>query len=185
MVIRSLVIFPALAGLCFGYAQCPSLDSVSRDSPTTKVDLPAKQIPARSGAPVWVEVTMTNQSDHAISFWKNTNTNAYPIEVSDEAGKPLRDKRPGFRNGRFDPKLLDPKHADAKLVDSGELIRMLSGSLVCVTLKPGEKVVERVDVSKFYDMNSPGTYSIAVQEIGPAKMGGVRSSSVKLLVTKE
>lgn len=185
IIVKLLVILMALAGPPFGYAQCPALTSMSGESPVTRIELPAKQNSAKAGSSLWVEVTMTNQSDHAISFWKNTNTNAYPIEVTDEAGKPLQDKRPGFRNGRLDPMLLDPKHVDPKLVDSKELINLLSGSLACVTLKPGESIVDRIDVTKFYDMSTPGSYTIAIAGAGPGKVRTAKSSSIKVLVTKK
>jgi hypothetical protein len=184
MMARLLTIVAAFAGIQLGYAQCPALESVSGDSPVIKVDLPAKQSSAKAGSSLWVEVSMTNESDHAISFWKNTNADAQPIEVSDAAGRLLPDKRPGYRNGRFDPAApLDPK-----LVDSGELVKMLSGSLVCITLKPGEKFVDRVDVTKFYDVSAPGNYTIAVEGFRPATAGAAKPSvvkpSVKVVVTK-
>ena len=184
MTVRLIIMVMTLAGFHLGFAQCPALESMPGDSPILNVDLPAKQNSAKAGSPLWLEVTMTNPSDHNISFWKNTNANACAIEVSDEAGRPLRDQRPGYRNGRFDPALLDPKHLDPKLVASGELITMLSGSLACITLKPGEKFVERVDVTKFYDMRTPGSYTIAVEEFGPAKAGAMKPISIKVLVAK-
>ncbi len=153
-------------------------------SPTLKVDLRAKETPVKAGSALWIEVTMTNPSNHDVSFWKSTNPN-YAIEVADESGKLLPDKRPGFRGGRLDPTLLDPKNLDPKLVDSGEIVKMLSGSLVCVTMKPGENLVDRIDVTKFYDMSGPGSYSIAVEGMGTAKAGAVKANSVKVLVTKE
>ena len=184
MMIRLLAVAAILASFQGVYAQCPAIDSPSGDSPTVKINLPAKQTRAKSGAPLLVEVIMTNPSDHDISFWKSTNTNTYPIEVSDETGTALPDKRPGYRHGRFDPALLDPKRLDPKLVDNGEIVRMLSGSLACITLKPGESFVERVDVTKFYDMSAPGNYTIAMEGIGPAKAGALKASSVKVLVDK-
>lgn len=62
---------------------------------------------------------------------------------------------------------------------------MLRGSVACITLKPGERFVERVEVTKFYDMRAPGNYTIALEGTGPAKAGAVKSSAVKVLVTKE
>jgi hypothetical protein len=185
MMLRLLTVAAALASFQVGSAQCPAIDSQSGDSPTIKINLPGRESRAKSGTPLWVEVIMANPLDHDISFWKSTNKNSYPIEVSGETGKALPDKRPGFRHGRFDPALLNSKHLDPKLVDSGEIVRMLSGSLVCITLKPGESFVERVDVTKFFDMSAPGNYTIAMEEIGPSKAGVVKSSSVKVLVAKE
>ena len=184
MMIRLLTIGTIFAGFQFAYAQCPALESTTADSPVSKVNLRAKQSSVMAGSPLWVEVTMTNSSNHDISFWKNTNHNAYAIEVSDETGRRLPDKRPGYRHGRFDPTLLDPQHLDPKLVESGEIIKMLSGSLVCVTLKRGENLVDRVDVTKFYDMSAPGNYTIAVEGYGSVKAGAVKPNSVKVLVTK-
>jgi len=97
-MIRLFVIATTLASFQFGHAQCPAIDSPAGDPPDTKINLVAKQVPSRTGSPLWVEIIMTNPGDHDISFWKSTNTNTYPIEVSDEAGKPLPDKRPGFRH---------------------------------------------------------------------------------------
>lgn len=162
-------------GIQIGFAQCAALNTVAEVLPVVKIELAAKQIPARVGSALWVEVTITNPSDRPNSFWKNTNTSAYPIEVSDEAGRPLTDKRPGFRRGRFDPTLVDPT-----LVDGGELIKLLSGSLVCVTLKPGESSVDRIDVSRFYNMSAPGTYTIAVEGYQSAKADAARASSIKV-----
>ncbi len=184
MMVRLLIALATFASLPLGYAQCPAMGSASAVSPVLKVDLRGKEAAVKAGSPLWIEVSTTNPSDHEISFWKSTNAN-YAIEVADDSGRPLPDKRPGYRHGRFDPTLLDPKNLDPKLVDSGEIVKMLSGSLVCVTMKPGENSVDRIDVTKFYDMSAPGSYTIAVEGMGPAKTGTVKSSPVKVLVTKE
>src|SRR5215471_3339447 len=94
-----------LASLPLGYAQCPPMGTSTGVSPTLRVDLRAMDAPVKTGSPLWIEVTLSNPTDHDISFWKSTNPN-YAVEVVDESGKPLPDKRPGYRHAAAD--LLPP-----------------------------------------------------------------------------
>ena len=185
---KLLMIATTFAVIHCGYAQCPALEKSPGDTvPAFKIKLSAKQSTAKADSPLWVEVTTSNPSDHDISFGKNTKSNLHAIDAYDEAGRPLPDKRPGFRRGRFDATLLQVKPMDpklAKLVESGEIVRMLSGSLACVTLKPGESFVERIELTSIYDTSVPGSYTIAVEGYGPAKAGDSKPASVKVLVDK-
>jgi hypothetical protein len=188
MMTRLLLLGAIIASFQRVSAQCPSMEGPPGDLPEYSLRLPAQPGPVKAGSPVWVEVVLTNPLDREIAFYTTTNTNINfePIIVSNENGKPLPDKRPGFRDGRF-----DLKHVDPKLIESGEIITLLSGKIVCIRLKPGESHVRAVEISKFYDMTTPGRYTVSRAEDRPAQAAAAksnraaaRSSSVQVLVTK-
>ena len=180
-----LIVATTLAGGHVLSAQCPGLMRIpgTEKPAVSKVDLHADETQVKTGSPVWVEATMTNMSDHAVSFWKNTR-GEYVVEVSDATGTLLPDKRPAYRHGRLDPELVSPKSIDPKLIDSGEIVDTMSGSLACVTLKPNQATRERIEVTKFYNLTQPGAYTIVVEAGDPEGVAPVRSKPLKITVTK-
>ncbi len=112
-----------------------------------------------------------NVSDHAINISRlKRHLPPYQIDVRDEAGN-LRPETEEVRRLK-----------DEQVKDSQNGVPF-TGSIVFGTLKPGESKIERVDISRVYDMNTPGKYTIEVYQTDPESKTVVRSNVITVTVT--
>jgi hypothetical protein len=126
-----------------------------------------------------LKATLTNLSDHEITICQDTR-GGYAVDVVDESGKFAPDKRPGYRNGRVDLELLSRIWTAEQLSKSG----LITGSLVYIHVKPGRTLDETIEISRLYDMTQPGVYTIMLEHGDPESGAPVRSSPIKVTVTK-
>jgi hypothetical protein len=84
------------------------------------------------------------------------------------------DLRLGYHNGRFDITRVPQENVGGAL----------NGSGACVPLKPGETLVERIEVSKLYNLTKPGKFVIQVERGDPESTAPVRANAVTVTVTQ-
>jgi hypothetical protein len=119
-------------------------------------------------APVYVIVTLTNNSAKTLHF---TLTNAafdYRISVKDKDGNPVAET---------------PDHRNLKdSVKSGSAQTRTTP----VTLEPQQNKVDAFEVSYLYEMAKPGDYTVQIERDLPAELGAgkVQSNTLALKITK-
>jgi len=160
-------------------AQEPSPER--KKPPATSVTLHVDHNTFKVGTPIILKATLTNQSDHEITTGYDASRGVFVVDVFDQAGKFATDKRPGYHNGRYDIVELSRTWTPEQLFKSG----LLTGNLVNLTMKPGGTIEENIEVSKYYDMTTPGVYKIVVESGDPETGSIVKSNPVALTVTKE
>jgi hypothetical protein len=150
-------------------AQCSKINPDAK--PVVSITLAPIQGTVNVGSPLIVRVTMTNRSDHDISFW-NSAKGYYKVEVRDKNDELPKETKTGFaRNG----------HANTEDIARQDL-HALDDSGACVPLKPGQTWVDNVDVSKRYDINQTGDYSIYVATEDPENSHLVKSNTITVTV---
>jgi hypothetical protein len=119
------------------------------------------------GTAVFVIVTMINDSDRVVHYGLTNPGWDYEMDVRDASGNPvpeterLRELRENLKNGRI-----------------------ITGRNILGTLRPHETAQDTIEVSSFYDLSSPGEYSIQVQrEFLDVGKGFVKSTRLVLTVT--
>lgn len=177
---RILIIVLSLAGARNATSQGPS--PAQGKPPVISVALHAEHDTVKTGAPIVVKATLTNRSDHEITFGYDRNRGIFRVDVFDESGRFAPDKRTSYLNGRVDLERLARRWSPEQLVKSGLLI----GDLVYVPVKPGAEFLEgeTIDVGRFYDMTQPGVYTIVVERNDPESGTPVKSSPIKVTVAK-
>lgn len=82
-------------------------------------------------------------------------------------------------------RVLDSSNQEVPLTDYGKKIRppVISGSGTFVELAPGETDRAEEDVTKIYDLSSPGKYSVQVcRDLGD--LGSIYSNKIEIQVTR-
>ena len=102
MLIRIAPVF-VMAAVAPLWAQSSQLDPTKPSA--ASLTLRAEQDSVPAGAPVWIEATLTNKSNHEAPVWRESS-GSYRVFVKDRDGKSAVDRRPGFRGGRPDPAAL-------------------------------------------------------------------------------
>jgi hypothetical protein len=120
-----------------------------------------------SGTAIFVIVTMINESDRVVHYGLTNPGWDYEMDVRDASGNPvpeterLRKLKENLKNG---------------LIDTG---RNILGSL-----NPHETAQDTIEVSSFFDLSSPGEYTIQVQrEFPDVGRGFVKSNRLALTIT--
>ena len=145
--------------------------------PPFSVTLNAPDKPLKSGAELHLQVTIKNTSDHDITFLTSAGDDGfrYKIRVLDAHAHPAPPSA-----------LVIAMRSDKKLVEFG-------WSNFGRKLKPGESLVDEIDVTKLYDLSQPGIYTISVtRHIPPDAVpqgqklgkGFVRSNTIAVTVVK-
>jgi hypothetical protein len=126
----------------------------------------------KAGAPVWVDVTESNNSDKIQLFPRPNATdrggNVFITDVWDS--KSLRCAESTFYRkfqGHLTP---EEMHEEMTSTDLG----MYGGNVPLV--KPGGAVEYQMDIGRLYDLSKPGTYTIQVQR-------PVQSNKITVTVT--
>ncbi|HEV2303946.1 MAG TPA: hypothetical protein VGR93_00370 [Candidatus Acidoferrales bacterium] len=138
--------------------------------------------PIKSGAKVYLLVTVTNTTDHTTGLIRSSGSLPdegfrYHIDVRDSGGH----ERP----------------QSARLRGLKGKMTMSQSSNLARWLKPGESFVDRIAVTRFYDVTLPGEYSvsvarhfdrnnIAIKGIPPEAIGSgiVKSNTVTITIIK-
>ena len=123
--------------------------------------LSAKESSVKSGAAIWVDVTVENKSDHILLVYRALTAAdddqggwVYDADIHDEkGGRPQPTKFKEERGG----------------IGSGGYIR----------LQPGKAMTDRINICKLYDVSQRGNYSIQVYRPD----GNLRSSTITVTVT--
>lgn len=192
-IIRSLAFLSALA--CFAASaiavqgppfiiaisplQAPLSQSVPAQKQPFSVTVATPKQPFKAGKPVVLHVTVTNTSDRTMGFSQSPGIPPteegwrYKIEVRDAQGHTPSPS--AFMRS------LQRKSGGRPIVFS-------SSSNVQVSLKPGQSLAELVTVTRSYDLDRPGRYTVWLllpiePWQGPGK-GLVKSNEVTVTVVK-
>ena len=162
--------------LTFGFpsesrGQAASSGAASKPSFTLSVTASDNDI--KIGAAVQVDVTMKNISSQTIEVWRNALGQeglVYEMNVTDERGAaPLDTKFGKDIKGLKDPAFLTP---DTPIHMSGGW----------VTLKPGETLTDRLNISKLYNLAQPGKFAIQVRRFDDESKTFVKSNSISVTI---
>jgi hypothetical protein len=144
---------------------------VSAEKQLFSLTVEAPSEPLKVGGELRLRVTVTNTSSHTIVFVRSPGQIPeeffrYSVEVRDSKGQ-------SAPPSAYVKQLNDPRASTFE-------------SRRAYSLKPGESFVDDVEVTKFYDLSQPGTYTISVAREFPPRQklgeGKVKSNSVRLTV---
>jgi hypothetical protein len=169
-----------LAVVCTRDAVSQAVSPAQGKQPAISVVLRAEHDTVKARDPIILKETLTNRSDHEVTFGRDVDHPGCAVDVLDESGKFPPDKRLGYRHGRLDLEQAARTLPPEQLVKSG----LVTGSIAWISLKPGEAFVETCDVNAFYDMVKPGVYKIAAQFHDPDTATTVKSNTITITVTK-
>jgi len=143
--------------LAFAISIAPSQNATQPGEPVWKM-----------GAPVFVIVTMKNNSERTLHLSLTNPAFDYRVTVQDDkSGRPVSEteqyrkmkesKKRHFQNTRF----------------------------IAVTLKPHDTCQDAIDVSYLYDLSHLGEYSIQVERYEPTELptGSVQSNVIRATIT--
>jgi hypothetical protein len=120
----------------------------------------------KRGSEVRVDLTLTNNSNRAITIELTSPFCDYAVEVRDSAGNMV------------------PDTEEKSKTDCAN--RGSTGMDVIVQLKPHESQKDTIPVSAFSDMSKPGKYSVKVMWKAPKEFAGmvVKSNTITVTVTE-
>lgn len=118
------------------------------------------------GAPVFVIVTMTNNSNRTLHLSLINPAFDYRMTVQDATGQPVSETEQ-YR----------------KMKESQES-HFEAARFIVVTLKPNESCRDTIEVSYLYNLSLPGEYSIQVERDKPTELGkgGARSNVINVTI---
>jgi hypothetical protein len=119
----------------------------------------------KAGTNVFVIVQMTNDSNKTVHYSLMNSGYDYEMDVRDASGKPVPETE---RLRKLKESVQGP----------------ISGRNILVTLKPHESGQDTVELSSFFDLSSPGRYSIQVRREFPDVGKGLIESN-RLEITLE
>jgi hypothetical protein len=129
----------------------------------------AEQNPVKMGSAVELRTVMKNSTDEDILIWAENGGDQCDIIAKDSVGNSAPETRRGARlHGHRFP-------------DDKELI---AGSGAYITIKAGEQREWVQDVSRLYDFNQPGKYTLQARK-ADAKSGRLVESNVITLTVTE
>jgi hypothetical protein len=122
----------------------------SANTPLFSVTLDAPKASLKSGAKLILRVTVTNTSDHNIPFKRTPNPISneefrYQIEIRDADGQPA------------------PPSARVRALQ-GQIRMTEDWHNHAYWLKPGESYSDDLEITKFYDLDKPGIYTVSVSK---------------------
>lgn len=136
----------------------------------------AEETTVKSGSPVWVDVTVQNHAGKDISIYTDNSPDqgglVYKVDVSDTTGTRAPETQFGRRIQGHET-LEERSHDDYTIVDSGGL----------VILKANKPTIDRVNVSRLYDLSRPGKYKIQFRRFDDARKALVSSNTITVTVT--
>ena len=153
-------------------AQCPRTASGPQ---AVSLTISALQDTVTAGSPVFVKATVTNKSDQVFCIWAENDEDQggwrYQADIHDAQGEIPAETKFGFYHDR---------HIDVSGSGGPDLdLRYLNGSGIAFPLKAGESLIDKVDVSRLYDLDEPGTYTIVLSLTG---LPEVKSNPVTVTV---
>lgn len=164
---NSILFFATIIGstLAQGHTKSRFAISIAPSQNATQPGEPVWNV----GAPVFVIVTMTNNSTRTLHLSLINPAFDYRVTVLDNAtGRPASETEQ-YRKMREAQKGL-PQAA----------------RFVIVTLKPHDSCRDTIDVSYLYDLSHPGEYSLQVERDKPTELGkgGAQSNVLKATITQ-
>lgn len=112
-----------------------------------------------AGAPVFVIVTMTNNSNRTLHLSLSNPAFDYRMTVQDDAtGQPVSETE------------------QYRKMKESQKSHFHTTRFIVVTLKPHESCHDTIEVSYLYDLSLPGEYSIQVERDKPTELGKGRRS---------
>ena len=148
-----------------------SAQSTQRGKPSLSITISAPQTVVKASSPVKLRITMTNISNHNVTYYVSSAGRPYDIYVRGTSRKLAPETPAGVRVHPWSPKY--------KPFSGGGSV--FSGSF---QIKPGEKTETEVDLTKEYDLNQPGKYTVQVERRDPENpKKRLKSNVITLTVT--
>lgn len=154
------------------------------------VTLEAPEKPLKSGTELVLRARIKNTSDHDLAFPTSPGLIPpegfrYQIEVRDEDGRPAP---PSAR-------VLELRRLEEEAIKEGKpVLPRYRWHNIPRSLKPGESLVDEINVTDYFSLARPGIYSIWVIRPLPTSLtgnapkkfwkGSVRSNTITVTVTK-
>ena len=130
----------------------------------------------KAGSAVWVDVTMENKTDHDISVYRENTVDqggfVYKTYVWDEKGAIVPETK-------FGKRIQDHDTPEERVREPYVIVK--SGG--DANLKPGQKITDRVEVTKLYFLLHPGKYTIQLQRFDMESKSFLKSNKVTVTVT--
>lgn len=125
----------------------------------------------KAGAEILVEITLTNTSNNEISLGKAPGTQ--PLAESEYAVEVYNSKGQRAPDTEYGQKIRNRKIWFGRSRDS-------------VSLKPGESCDDGVLISKIFDLNRLGIYTVQLSRVIPEPLGKgiVKSNTITITVTE-
>lgn len=128
------------------------------------------EVPVKAGSEIRLRVTLTNTSDHDLSFGiapgeTPDQTLSYTVDIRDARGQQAP--------------------PTAFLRDLREHRPLTAGSVFGYTLSPGKSYEEELVITKLYVLSHPGRYTIQVarsQKPWPNPASNVKSNAIAIIV---
>jgi hypothetical protein len=146
------------AKLVFAISIAPSQNATQLGKPVWKV-----------GAPVFVIVTMTNNSERTFHFSLTNPAFDYRVTVEDDTtGQPVSETE------------------QYRKMKESQKSHFQTTRPIMVTLKPHDTCQDTIEVSYLYDLSHPGEYSIQVERDKPTELarGSVQSNVIRATITQ-
>lgn len=146
--------------------------------PPFSLTIKADEATVKSGSPVWVTAAVQNISGHplttVLAYFKDKGGYVYKVSAVNEKGASAPETKHGRRaQGHETP---EEESRDFYVVNS---------SSANYTFSPGETMKDRVEVTKLFDLTTPGKYTIQFQEFDLDSNTMLKSNIVTVTVTPE
>jgi len=169
LAVRCAILASIVAVSVNSGAQCSQRTQGAQ--PVLSLSLTAAEKTVKAGSPLWVNVTAINKSNHDVSLWRDAK-GGFEVEVRNQKGGLAHETKFGrFRNGHVDLRRIAP-----------EDVHELSSSGACVSLKAGQKLPDKINVSLMYEPLQPGKYTIQVSAQDPESTKVVKSNPMIVTV---
>lgn len=134
--------------------------------PPISLSIRPAQETTKRGSDVTINVTLTNPTNHAVSFTDRNSACDYAVDVHDSAGLPA------------------PQTEYKRTLNCGT--KLADGRNIIVTLKPGESRQEQLIITRVCDLGRPGKYSVRVLRTFPNEIGDgtAASNTTEIRVTE-
>jgi hypothetical protein len=148
-------------------SQAPFSLTITADEPKVK-----------AGAPLWVDVTMKNESDHTLSVYLANSSDmdqggwVYKVSAWDDTGA-MAPKT------EFGKRVQDPETPEEKAESSNSV---MVGSGGYIPLPSGKTMKHRINITEIRDLERPGKYTIQVEEFDDETKTSVKSNKITVTV---
>jgi hypothetical protein len=151
--------------ICLGTCVLLGTTGMSQSKAAVSVTVAAAHSTVKSGEEVYVNVTLTNNSNRVVTIELTSPLCDYAMEVRDSAGKLAPDTEAKSKSDCANP-------------------YRVTGADTIGQLKPNESVTNAVSVSMFSDLSHPGQYSVQVEWKAPKELGAIvaKSNVIKINV---
>jgi hypothetical protein len=151
-------------------------DSFTQDvSPRFSITVTAVDSTVKSGSPVWVTVRMENYSNRGLPVYRENAADqggfVYKADIRTQTGTLAPETKFGRRIQDHDTAEERAREPYVTVTSGGEQ-----------NLGPGKSIIDRMNISKLYDLTRPGKYTLELQRFDTESKTFVRSNKITVTV---